>query len=242
MLMKTRTRFRLLAMATLAVLVPAAPVAAGDWDPKFDESLAIEYLMEDIRDMRFCEMLPILPGKTPAYNTSGLRGGCPADKWDALDVEALKAEFGVDGFIPNGPKYWMMDAQKLTLGGVREFGGIKSQWVGWAPTAGLNEEGGVPYQTFHPQKTQYMVYDSGKKVFELVSPDGDHFVLQAHAAQFSMEDLETLGDRFQNLPDGWSWNVRVLEESLILDLKPGEITGIGDEFYQYYTRIPDDQL
>lgn len=230
------------AVLTAITCVAAAPLAAEGWDPEHDQSLAIEYLMEDIRDMRFCEMLPMLPGQTPAYNTSGLRDGCPAEKWDALSVEALNAEFGVDGFVLNGPKYWMMDSQKLTLGGVRDFGGIKSQWVGLAPTAGLNEEGGVPYQTFHPDKTQYMVYDAGKKVYELVSPEGEHFVLQAHAEQFTMEDLETLGERFENLPEGWSWNVRVLEETLILDLKPGEITGIGDEFYQYYTRIPEDLL
>ena len=54
-----------------------------------------------------------------------------------------------------------------------------------------------------------------------------------------MEWLPTLGERLEKLPEGWSYRTRVLEEDLILDLKRDELFyNVGDEFHQYYTRIP----
>jgi hypothetical protein len=84
-----------------------------------------------------------------------------------------------------------------------------------------------------------MVYAKGKPVFELVDPDGHVYVLQAREEKFPIESLPKLGDQMRQLPKGWQYRTRILTEDLVLDLKSDEtIYGVGDEFHQYYTRIP----
>jgi hypothetical protein len=72
-----------------------------------------------------------------------------------------------------------------------------------------------------------------------VDPDGNVFVMQAHDERFPMESLPKLGERLKKLPEGWQYRTRLLTEDLILDLGPDQtISAVGDEFHQYYTRIP----
>ena len=67
------------------------------------------------------------------------------------------------------------------------------------------------------------------------------WVLQAHEARFSLDDLDTLDAQMKSLPDGWTWGTRTLDEQLVLDLKAADCNmRIGDEFYQYYTLVPSD--
>jgi len=41
------------------------------------------------------------------------------------------------------------------------------------------------------------------------------------------------------LPAGWKYRSRIVTEDLLLDLGPDKtIYAVGDEFHQYYTRIP----
>ncbi len=124
----------------------------------------------------------------------------------------------------------------------QEFLKIGSPWAARLPTALLGEKGAVPYKVFHPKKTQKMIYEKGNAVFELVDPDGHAYVLQAHGGEFTMESLSNMGERMKNLPDGWKYRTRTLTEELVLDLHPDQtIYGLGDEFHQYYTRIPESK-
>jgi hypothetical protein len=84
-----------------------------------------------------------------------------------------------------------------------------------------------------------MVYLKGKPVYELVDPDGHVYVLQAHGPEFTLESLPKLGEQLKKLPKGWKYRTRTLTKELVLDLSPDEtIYAVGDEFHQYYTRIP----
>jgi len=57
--------------------------------------------------------------------------------------------------------------------------------------------------------------------------------------KFPLESLAKLGEQMKQLPTGWKYRTRVLTEDLVLDLKPDQtIYGVGDEFHQYYTRVP----
>ena len=103
----------------------------------------------------------------------------------------------------------------------------------------LEEGGAIPYEVFNPKKTQRMVYSKGKLIYELVDLEGHAYVLQARDARFSIDSLPKLGEQMKKLPKGWKYRARILTENLVLDLTPDEkIYGIGDEFHQYYTRIP----
>jgi hypothetical protein len=71
--------------------------------------------------------------------------------------------------------------------------------------------------------------------------EGQAWILPAHEAQFSLDDLDALDTRMKSLTDGWSWRTRVLDEQLVLHLNAADYNmGIGDEFHQYYTLEPSD--
>ena len=197
------------------------------------------YTFTNTRDMRFGEILVVKPGSADIYNTTGLND-CPAKLWDALDLEKLKKEFGALAIQKNGPHYWMMDSQTVSFGATASFQGLEARWGARVDPAMLSKaKGSEPYKVFNPKKTQKMLYAKGKPVFELVDPDGHSYVLQAREEQFPIDSLATLGEQMKQLPKGWQYRTRILTEDLVLDLGPDQtIYGIGDEFHQYYTRIP----
>ncbi len=192
--------------------------------------------------MRFGEILVAKKSGVEVYNTTGMNN-CPAKVWDAIDPKQLAKELGALQVIKNGPHFWMMDEQTASFGETARFAGLDARW---AATLSLSiakaQTGGHPYTIFMPKKTQKMVYSKGKPVYELVDPDGNNYVMQAHDEQFPIESLATLGQRMKKLPKGWQYRTRTLVEDLVLDLKPDQtIYAVGDEFNQYYTRPPKAQ-
>jgi hypothetical protein len=197
------------------------------------------YTITDTRDMRFGEILVVKRSGVEVYNTTGLND-CPSDLWNALDLEKIRKQFGALKVDKNGPHYWMMDSQTVSFGETVSFGGLEARWAATLPlaTAEKAAKGSVPYKVFTPKKTQKMVYSKGKPVYELVDPDGNIYVLQAHEERFPIESLPKLGEQLK-LPTGWQFRTRILTEDLVMDLAPDQtIYAVGDEFHQYWTRIP----
>ncbi len=195
--------------------------------------------VDGTRDMRFGEVLIVKPSGVDVYNTTGLND-CPADKWNAMDVKAIATEHGAAAAQQNGPHYWMMDSQSLMLGKQVSFGGVDARYAATLDPAIVRKAAGSePYTVFTPKKTQRMVYAKGKPVFELVDSNGHVYVLQARDHAFSIPALPELAAQMKKLPSGWTYRTRTLSEDLVLDLTPDKtIYAVGDEFRQYYTRIP----
>ena len=195
--------------------------------------------LENARNKRYGEVFIVKQSGVEVYNTTGLND-CPAALWDALDLDAIKKQHGAMAVQKNGPHFWMMDWQELSLGGQASFGGLQARWAARAPLSAVQKgaSGAEPYKVYTPAKKQKMVYSKGKPVYELVDPDGNAYVLQARNEELPMESLETLGEKLKLLPRGWQYRSRVLSEDLVLDLGPDEtIYAVGDDFHQYYTRI-----
>jgi hypothetical protein len=135
----------------------------------------------------------------------------------------------------------MMDSQTVAFGEKVSFGGLEARWAATLDPALVQKaaQGTAPYTVFTPKKTQRMAYSKGKPVYELVDPDGNVYVLQAHEEQFPMASLATLGQQMRMLPQGWQFRSRILTEDLVIDLGPDQtIYAVGDEFHQYWTRTP----
>ena len=199
------------------------------------------YTFTETRDMRFGEILVVKASGIEVYNTTGLND-CPAQLWNALDPEKIAKQFGVRAVQKNGPHFWMMDSQTVEFGEKASFGGLEARWAATLDPAVAERaaQGSEPYQVFTPKKTQKMVYSKGKPVYELIDPDGNIYVLQAHDEKFPIESLAKLGQQLEKLPTGWQYRTRNLMEDLVLDLGPDQtIHAVGDEFHQYYTRIPE---
>ena len=189
--------------------------------------------------MRFGEILVVKQGGIEVYNTTGLNN-CPAELWDKMDLESVRKQFRALKVQKNGPHYWMMDSQTVSFGEKASFGGLEARWAATLDPVLVAKEaqGTEPYKIFNPKKTQRMVYSKDKPVYELVDPDGHIYVLQAHEERFPMESLPTLGGQLK-LPNGWQFRTRTLTEDLVMDLKADQtIYAVGDEFHQYWTRIP----
>jgi hypothetical protein len=203
------------------------------------DRILTEVTVTETRDLRFGEIFLVKGAYIEIYNTTGLNN-CPLQLWDALDLEAIKTQFDAQAVQLNGPKFWMMDSQTLSFGETVSFGGLEARWAATLDAAlvGKQSHGTTPYTVFTPKKTQKMVYAKGRAVYELVDPDGNSYVMQAHGKEFSMESLASLADRLK-LPDGWEFRTRILTEDLVMDLGPDQtIYAVGYEFEQYYMRIP----
>jgi len=195
--------------------------------------------INNTRDMRFCEILVVKKSGIEIYNTTGV-SDCPAQLWNPLDLMKIQKQFGAMKVEKNGPHFWMMDLQTVSFGQKASFGGIEARWVARLPlaTATKGTTGSAPYKVFTSKKTQKMVYSKDKPVYELVDPDGNVYVLQAHEEKFPINSLAKLGEQLK-LPKGWQFRTQNLTEDLVMDLKPDKtIYAVGDEFHQYWTRIP----
>jgi hypothetical protein len=203
------------------------------------DRILTEVTVTETRDLRYGEIFLVKGGYIEIYNTTGLNN-CPPQLWDALDPEAIKTQFDAQAVQLNGPKFWMMDSQTLSFGETLSFGGLEARWAATLDAALVAKQshGTTPYTVFTPKKTQKMVYVKGRAVYELVDSDGNSYVMQAHGKEFSMESLTSLAERLK-LPDGWEYRTRILTEDLVMDLGPDQIIySVGDEFDQYYTRLP----
>jgi haloalkane dehalogenase len=177
------------------------------------------------------------------YNTLGLND-CPDDLWQALDAEAIKKEYQARAVILNGPRYFLMDTIAIADPGtdIFDFGGLQMRRLATVPLRLKTVLGGLhrqPYTEQAVRRTTVYVYDRGREVYELVAPDGTAYVMQSYSLAvdpaLTEAQLPTLGARLQ-LPDGWHYRVRRLEEEWSLRVD-GEAILVQDELENSYQRV-----
>lgn len=154
--------------------------------------------------------------------------------WDNLDLEALAKEFGATSVLKNGPQWWSMDEVAVMASEGVNVAGVNMVFGAHFPPGAMMTP---KYKVFSPAKTQNLVWNAGKPVYQLVDPDRHVYVLQGH--KVPEDQLATLGERFKELPDGWVYRVIKPTEDLVMKLTPNEpIPSVQDEFNQVYIRIP----
>lgn len=201
--------------------------------------------MDALRGVRYCEVLLLRKGddgfSAEVWNTMGM-SDCPDDEWRALDAQAIATERGAVAALLNGPRFWTLDSIDTDLRkGAPEtaFGEIG---MFQAATVDLGDE--IPDQTPYTERPvardTVFGFDQGKPVYELVAGDGTTYVMQARSQivdeTLEEDDLATLGDRLE-LPAGWSYRVRTLDEPLRLVSTDGVATVVQDELQNTYQRV-----
>jgi len=95
-----------------------------------------------------------------------------------------------------------------------------------------------PYVERHVNRGAVFFFDAGAPVHELLDPDGLAYVMQAYCVgvdpTLTEADLPALGDRL-DLPEGWSYRTRVLDEELVVDTTATIATVLQDELENTYT-------
>jgi hypothetical protein len=200
-------------------------------------------MISDMRGVRYGEVLAIRPAggglQGEVYGTQ-LLNDCPAELWDALDATAIAEELGALSVKLNGPRYWMLDGlgQKVAVVDpvLRELGGILMRRIAVVDLG--DDPSSRPYTLRRVNRGAVFFFDAGRPVHELVDPDGAAYVMQAYCTgvdpTLTQGDLAGLGDRL-DLPAGWSYRTRVLDDELVVDTSTTLATVVQDELENTYT-------
>ena len=201
---------------------------------------------DGLRDVRYGEVLLLSQGDdgsftADVFNTLGLND-CPQEAWAALDAAAIAAERGALHVMLNGPRYWTLDtivplAERERV--LDRFGDL-DMFLAATVDLGKELEVGGSYLDRSIVRETIFRFKEGSEVYELHSPDGWTYVMQAYSLAVdegqAIDDLRTLGDRLQ-LPAGWRYTVRTLDHQLDLLSTDGVATVTQDELQNTYQRI-----
>lgn len=200
-------------------------------------------LIDGMRGVRYGEVLAMFLRDTgleaEVFGTQMLND-CPQALWDALDADAIAKDMGAVFVKLNGPRYWLLDGLGSKVAVVepafKDFNGIQMRRIATIPL-GADFAAGA-YVVRNVNRGAVFFFDVGKTVYELVDPEGRAFVMQARCVGVDLgmteESLATLGERLA-LPQGWSYQTRVLQEELVIDTSATLATVVQDEFENTYT-------
>ncbi len=227
------------AILALVFLACAASVTAGS--------------IIDLRGKRYGEVLlgtggVVVSKELDVYNTIGLND-CPEELWSKLDPAAIKKETGAKVVRLNGPRYWVMDGMTNSnvSPDIRNFGGIEMRRAGVLAVSISDLMHQDPYTVHKVARQTTWVYQAGKPVYQLISPDGSVFFMQSFSAQKKsqdMQDLAKLGSAL-TLPKGWQFRTLTLKKDYLLTATDGMAYVTRDDFantYQKSTAQPNDVL
>ncbi len=202
-----------------------------------------ERLVPNMRNVRYGEVLTVYSreGRFEAevYGTQ-LINDCPQDLWETLDANTIAVEMGAIAAKLNGPRYWTLDAfgQKIAVADpvLQDFNGITMRRIATVDLGEIPKLG--PYTETKVNRGVIFFWDAGQTVHELVNSDGLAYIMQALCIgvdpSMTPESLLTLGERLE-LPEGWAYRTRVLDEELIVDTTGSIATVLQDEFENSYT-------
>jgi hypothetical protein len=217
----------------VAAVLAAVSAAAAFASPAPAASLG------GLHDARYCEIIE-LKGAPPnaratVWNTIGLNK-CPAAWWNAFDAGDLAQELGDTLVVLNGPRHFLMDSVTAAPGRVRSFHGQRLRKVAAIPIRTAADLGRTPYTDRVIERDNTWRWQRGRRVYELVAPGGDVYVMQAYAQildpSLTIGKLRTLGRRL-DLPAGWRYRTRRLTHELAVGAS-GTATIVQDELQNTY--------
>lgn len=190
---------------------------------------------------RYCEVLTVTMTdaglRAAVWGSQGLND-CPQEGFDAIDATVAAQQVGANLAVVNGPRYWVLDAivaNALSGSGETEvFGGVEMRSIA---VVELDSPDRSPYTDTSVVRDTEFVFDAGSEVYELVAPDGSVYVMQSYSVEVDpgliRAELATLGERLQ-LPEGWTFSGRVLDEELVVEDIDGIATVVQDELRNTY--------
>lgn len=199
----------------------------------------------DLAGKRYGEVLLVTPGEAgpqaSVYNSFPLND-CPAELWSALDPHAIAAENGAAAALLNGPRYWLMNAIEKEQQGpqiTKTFGGIDMILQATVLLSSMNP---APFTVNAVSRHTVFVFNAGEEVYELIDPHGKRWVMQTWSQvadpNLKREDLLGLAGRL-DLPDGWSYQPRVLADELRVDTRTQAAQVLQDNLTNSYSLETD---
>ena len=201
--------------------------------------------LTDVFGKRYGEVLLVTPGEAgpqaTVYNTFPLND-CPAQLWSALDAQAIAAENGAATALLNGPRYWLMNGIEKAPQGppmTKAFGGIEMLRQATVLLSSMNP---APYTVNKVNRNAVFTFDAEREIYELHDPGGQRWVMQTWSQtvdpNLSLADLPGLADRLA-LPDGWSYQPRMLTSTLRVDTTTRDAQVLQDDLANSYSLETD---
>jgi len=200
-------------------------------------------LLENLRGQRYGEVILDYEGDVAHVEVfnSFLLNECPDELWQRLDPVMIARQYGATIAVLNGPRYWMMDGVAKVANVepvVRDFGGIAMRRVATIELEGLLVSN--YYQERTVNRGALFLFDAGRPVHLLYSETGASYVMQAYCvgvdASLNQVGLTTLGERL-DLPKGWSYETRILDDELVVDTTTRVATVLQDELQNTYSLL-----
>jgi hypothetical protein len=196
-----------------------------------------------MRGVRYCEILLGTPSAdgvdVEVWGTQGLNL-CPAEVWNAITEASITEETGAPVVRLNGPRYWTVDggvAFSVPDAEPRILGGLEMRQLATLSISADRADAGSYTETVVDRDTE-LTFFAGSEAYELTAPNGAVYTMQSYAQivdpSLSEADLPGLGDRLE-LPDGWTYAGRVLDEPLALRTE-GDAVVLQDELQNSYSR------
>jgi len=163
-------------------------------------------------------------------------------EFEDLDIAKIKDETKASLVIKNGPRFWVLD----------EIIGksIPPRWTlqnheflvpGFVRLSAVNLINRSPYKVLEVTRDTKYVYYKNTKIYKLVSPSGQVFVMQAASQEvdpnLKLSDLEDLNDRLV-LAKGWKYKVELLSEPLVSESK-GKTLIVQDDLRNTYQLLQE---
>jgi len=235
---------RLLLFLILTVTLAGPSVSVAGTTPP-DTGAQFTEPPDGLRDHRYCEVIAAFrsgfKARLEVYSTFGLND-CPGDVWGELDEDALAEELDAKAVKFNGPRYWVMNsiesgeaAESKTV----DFGGIEMALSAVMTMKGRGGQEPYSENTVERTRSATFTYLAGNEIYELTSPEGDVYRMQSYSQvvdpTLTIDDLRSLGDRLE-LPEGWSYEARVLAEDSRL-VTEEEAYVVTDDLKNTYQRV-----
>ncbi|HET7074004.1 MAG TPA: hypothetical protein VFI55_07985 [Mycobacterium sp.] len=201
--------------------------------------------MTDLAGKRYGEVLLVTPGEAgpqaSVYNSFPLND-CPAELWSELDPQAIATENGAATALLNGPRYWLMneiEKQPQTMQITKTFGGIDMILQATVLLSSMNP---APFTVNRVSRNTVFVFNAGQEVYELIDPERRRWVMQTWSQvadpNLKREDLPGLASRL-DLPDGWTYQPRVLTSELRVDTRTQSAQVLQDNLTNSYSLETD---
>jgi hypothetical protein len=174
------------------------------------------------------------------HASAGIQDIPPGFKWTP-DPERLARELGVDKFNPNTGRIWTFDEGECQGGYIIEFDGVKMTWIGEMVAEDVvNHFMGPSYVPALIYRLTKWTWKEGKPAYILREPNGPTWVMQETTSDIdptlNINNLNEVGSKLKDLPEGWTFETKVLAKDLVLDTMKGDgwASIIRDELHNTY--------
>ena len=194
-----------------------------------------------VRGVPFCGMGAFVGvGKTQRAHVYSAKLPVDPDAYKKIDPVKLAGELGVDMVAVNHGRFWMMDELSFMGGEIQDFHGVPMRWAGDMTGAEMIAQFQSAYAPSLIYRNSNWVWHAGKPVYLLRDPGGATWVLQEYTKDvdpsLTADNLDQLGSKYKQLPEGWTFETKILTENLSLDTSRagGWAAIIRDEFHCTY--------